>query len=120
MTPTAFIKWMTRHKFTNKAAANTLGISVSAIVDLRQGVTRSTGASRLLDRRTELACMAVDAGLHTESKLTHIGFMGFNGTERPIYVMLTSAEAVARSEDTQTKAIQDVKVATEFLKGRPE
>lgn len=67
MTSHAFIQWMTRHSMTNKDAAKALGISLSAVTDLRQGITRRTGASRLLDRRTELACKAIDVGLHIDN-----------------------------------------------------
>ncbi len=53
MTPAAFRAWMQRHGLTKPAAAAVLDVSTSTI-----GYWRREGT----DRRTELACWAIDNG----------------------------------------------------------
>ena len=46
--------------FTNAAAAEALGMSLSGYVQQRMGVSRTRGNTMEIDRRTELACMALE------------------------------------------------------------
>jgi transcriptional regulator with XRE-family HTH domain len=64
MTPTDLRAWRTHMGYTQPAAADALGMTVSNYKDLETGVRRSTGKPiDQLDKRTALACAAIAAGL---------------------------------------------------------
>lgn len=55
--------WQAAMGYTYDTAAQALGINRSTYADLLSGVSRSTGKPKDVDRRTELACAAIAAGL---------------------------------------------------------
>lgn len=63
MTSTDLKNWQARMGFTQAQAAAALGISLSAYKDLLKGTSRNTGAPVSIDRRTELSCAALAAGI---------------------------------------------------------
>ena len=64
MTPADLRTWQARMGYTQPAAAEALGMSVSGYKDLALGVRRATGKHiEQIDRRTALACAAIEAGI---------------------------------------------------------
>lgn len=64
MTPADLRAWQAAMGYTQQAAADALGMTVSNYKDLIAGKRRTTGKPiELLDRRTALACAAIAAGL---------------------------------------------------------
>lgn len=59
--------WQTRMGYTNTAAAESLGMSLSGYVQLRSGFSRTSGKPLAIDKRTCLACLAIEAGLRIKS-----------------------------------------------------
>lgn len=55
--------WQVAMGYTYDSAAEALGINRSTYADLVSGVSRTTGKPKEVDRRTELACAALAAGL---------------------------------------------------------
>lgn len=53
--------WQKRMGFTNPQAAEALGMSLSGYRQQRLGVHRTRGTPIEIDRRTELACLALEA-----------------------------------------------------------
>lgn len=49
--------------YTQQAAADALGMTLSGYQQMLAGVSRSTGKPMTIDRRTALACAALTAGL---------------------------------------------------------
>jgi transcriptional regulator with XRE-family HTH domain len=56
--------WQKAMGYTYDTAAVALGINRSTYADLLRGVSRTTGKPKEIDRRTELACAAIAAGLN--------------------------------------------------------
>ena len=50
--------------YTNVEAAQALGMSLSGYLQQRLGVNRTRGTPIEIDRRTELACIALEAMVH--------------------------------------------------------
>lgn len=63
MTPDDLKAWQARMGYINTAAADALGMSRSGYEQLRAGASRTTGKPLAIDRRTALACAALEAGL---------------------------------------------------------
>lgn len=63
MTSSDLQDWQARMGYTNQAAADSLGMSRSGYQQLLAGVSRTTGRSMTIDRRTALACAALAAGI---------------------------------------------------------
>ncbi len=63
MTPADLRQWQARMGYTQQAAADALGVGVSAYKDWAAGRSRTTGKPISIDRRTALACAALGAGL---------------------------------------------------------
>jgi transcriptional regulator with XRE-family HTH domain len=55
--------WQAEMGYTYDSAAEALGVNRSTYANLISGENRSTGKPVLIDRRTELACAALAAGL---------------------------------------------------------
>ena len=60
MTNQEFREWQQRMGYTNAEAAEALGVSLSGLAQLRTGVSRSRGNPMPIDRRTDLACQALE------------------------------------------------------------
>ena len=58
-----FLAWHARMGYTYDTGAAALGVSRSAYANLLRGTHRDTGAPVQYDRRTALACSALEAGL---------------------------------------------------------
>jgi hypothetical protein len=74
MTTDEFRDWQQRMGYTNVRAASAIGMSLSGYNQLRQGVSRTTGQELAIDKRTALACvalevMAADAAVKVEQNL---------------------------------------------------
>ena len=63
MTAADLRAWALRLGYTYDQAASALGISRSTYADLVNGINRTTGEPKLIDRRTALACAAIEAGI---------------------------------------------------------
>lgn len=63
MTPTDLRHWQDHMGYTQPQAAEALGIGLSAYKDWLRGISRTTGKPVSIDRRTELACAALAAGI---------------------------------------------------------
>ena len=55
--------WQVAMGYTYDSAAQALGVNRSTYADLLSGVSRATGKTKDVDRRTALACAAIAAGL---------------------------------------------------------
>jgi hypothetical protein len=60
MTTDEFRDWQQRMGYTNVRAASAMGMSLSGYNQLRQGVSRTTGQELAIDKRTALACVALE------------------------------------------------------------
>lgn len=63
MTPSELRAWQARMGYTQARAAVALGVSVATYKDWLRGQSRTSGQPITIDRRTELACAAIEAGL---------------------------------------------------------
>ena len=63
MTQADFQAWHARMGYTYDSGATALGVSRSTYANLLRGTHRDTGAAVQYDRRTALACAALEAGL---------------------------------------------------------
>ena len=63
MTPADLAAWRQHMGYTQRAAAAALGITLATYQRLERGAEWSDGAAVTIDRRTELACAALAAGL---------------------------------------------------------
>ncbi|QTD44310.1 hypothetical protein [Ottowia testudinis] len=63
MTPADFAAWLAHMGLSERAAAEALGCSPSAVGHMRRGINYATGKPVKIDRRTALACAALAAGL---------------------------------------------------------
>jgi hypothetical protein len=63
ITPEPLRAWQARMGFTNIEAAEALGMSLGSYVQLRKGISRNTGYPVRIDRRTALACAAIEHGI---------------------------------------------------------
>lgn len=61
ITPVAL--WQARMGYTDRAACAALGMSLPAYQAIKRGADFSTGRHREPDRRTLLACAAIEAGV---------------------------------------------------------
>jgi transcriptional regulator with XRE-family HTH domain len=55
--------WRDTMGYSQRAAAEALGMSLPAYQSLERGISYGTGRASTIDRRTELACAALAAGL---------------------------------------------------------
>ena len=69
MTPSDLKAWRTSLGLSQRAAASALGITLITYQGLERGVSYSSKQPIEIDRRTELACLAISAGI---THLTHI------------------------------------------------
>ena len=60
MTPSDLIAWERRLGFTQRQAAAALGIAPKTYQEMRRGEAFDTGLARPIDRRTALACLAIE------------------------------------------------------------
>ena len=60
MTNQQLREWQSRINFTNADAAEALGMSLSGYRQQRQGVHRTRGTELVIDRLTDLACLALE------------------------------------------------------------
>ena len=67
MTPTDLRAWQQRMGYTQSRAAVALGVSVATYKDWLRGQSRTSGMPITIDRRTELACAALEYGLTGKS-----------------------------------------------------
>ncbi len=58
-----FLAWHTRMGYTYDSGASALGVSRSTYANLLRGTHRDSGTPVQYDRRTALACSALEAGL---------------------------------------------------------
>lgn len=56
-------QWRSRLGLSQRAAAKALGVTLQTYQDLEKGTTLATGKPRELDRRTRLACAAIERGI---------------------------------------------------------
>lgn len=63
MTHADFLAWHARMGYTYDTGAAALGVSRSAYANLLRGTHRDAGTQVQYDRRTALACAALEAGL---------------------------------------------------------
>ena len=63
MTPADLRAWQLSMGYTQQCAADALGVSRATYTDWINGQSRTTGKAITIDRRTELACAAISAGL---------------------------------------------------------
>lgn len=63
MTPNELHAWQLQMGFTQKQAAEALGVSLATFKDWLNGTSRNSGNPVLIDKRTGLACAAITAGL---------------------------------------------------------
>ena len=63
MTPGDLAAWRQRMGYTQRAAAAALGVTLATYQRLERGADWADGAVVTIDRRTELACAALAAGL---------------------------------------------------------
>lgn len=63
MTNDQFRAWRRRKYRRQDQAAAALGVSVATISNFERGYRYDNGAPVTIDRRTELACAAIDAGI---------------------------------------------------------
>jgi DNA-binding XRE family transcriptional regulator len=63
MVETALRQWRRRMEFTQKEAAEALGVAVNTFQAVERGISYNTGKPIALDRRTALACAALEARL---------------------------------------------------------
>lgn len=63
MTPADLRAWQSTMGYTQAAAAQDLGVALGTYRDWITGQSRTTGKPITIDRRTELACAAISAGL---------------------------------------------------------
>jgi len=63
MTPADLRAWQQSMQLTQAGAAAALGVHLATYRDWITGVSRTTGKPVTVDRRTELACLALSAGL---------------------------------------------------------
>lgn len=61
--PDTLRDWQARMEYSNVQAAEALGMSLSAYVQLRTGKSRTSGYPIRIDLRTALACAAIEAGI---------------------------------------------------------
>lgn len=55
--------WRSRLALSQRAAAQALGVTLQTYQDLERGITLATGKPRELDKRTRLACAALEQGI---------------------------------------------------------
>ena len=63
MTPTDLRAWQLRMGYTQARAAAALGVSLATYKDWLRGQSRTSGQPITIDRRTELACAALESGI---------------------------------------------------------
>lgn len=63
MTPADLQIWQARMGLSQRSAADALGMSLPAYQAMLRGSSFSTGKPRRIDRRTALACAAIEAGI---------------------------------------------------------
>jgi DNA-binding XRE family transcriptional regulator len=68
MTKEQLKEWRDTQGLTQRKAAEKLGITQSAYVALEKGISYKTGKPTAIDRRTELACLAISQGLASEEE----------------------------------------------------
>lgn len=66
MTPENFKTWRRKMSFSQRAAANALGVALSTLQAWERGAAFATGKPVEIDRRTALACAALAAGIEEE------------------------------------------------------
>jgi transcriptional regulator with XRE-family HTH domain len=76
MTNLELKSWRERMGFTQRKAAEELGITQSAYAALEKGRAYDTGKVLRIDRRTELACAALAQGLGGQSEEELYGDLG--------------------------------------------
>ena len=62
MTPTDLRAWQLRMGYASPCSV-ALGVSLATYKDWLRGQSRTSGQPITIDRRTELACAAIEAGL---------------------------------------------------------
>lgn len=63
MTPADLLAWRQRMGYSHQEAADALGIAKNTYQEMERGADFKTGKPRPIDRRTDLACAALEAGL---------------------------------------------------------
>lgn len=63
MTPADLAAWRKHMAYTQREAAQALGVTLTTYQRLERGAEWSDGAAVTVDRRTALACAALAAGL---------------------------------------------------------
>ena len=63
MTPADFQAWRHRMGYSQRAAAQALGVSLPTLQAWERGTAFATGKPVVIDKRTALACAAISAGL---------------------------------------------------------
>lgn len=76
MTNLELKSWREQLGFTQRKAADVLGMTQSAYSALERGRAYGTGKVVVIDRRTELACFAVASGLTGASEEEMFGDLG--------------------------------------------
>lgn len=66
MTPDHLRQWQADMGYTDRAAADALGMAPRNYQQLKRGTSYSTGKPVTIDRRTALACAALRAGIPPE------------------------------------------------------
>lgn len=68
MTSDQLAAWRSDMNFSQRAAADALGLSLAGYQQLERGSNWTTGKPVEIDRRTALACAAIRSGLSPEGK----------------------------------------------------
>jgi len=66
MTSADLSEWQARMGLSQRSAAQALGVSLSTYQSWVRGFDVRTGKESVIDRRTELACAAIEAGLNID------------------------------------------------------
>lgn len=75
MTPADLRAWQSTMGYTQAAAAQALGVALGTYRDWITGQSRTTGKPITIDKRTELACAAIAAGLYVPDAIKRSGVL---------------------------------------------
>ena len=121
MTPTQLRAWQSRLNYTNVEAASALGISLSGYVQMRMGVHRTTGRELSLDKRTALACAALEMIAEQNKpgsvkKMTRANlYATLNISDTQMDVVLNTDQAQAYKDHAYALLVELTRVANDSI-----
>jgi hypothetical protein len=119
MTTDKIRNWQRRMGYTNVQASVALGMSLSGYNQLRQGVSRTTGQDLAIDRRTALACVALevmstdaaraedDQGLELPDVCRPMLVALINAVSMGAWRPMASVEELVKADPDAAKSLQD-------------